>query len=227
MIKCFGLIVFVLCPLWAQEGPFGSGLYQVMEKAACRSCHNPDGVASATRLQFPDPGSAPERIEAFGKSLVILVDREQPANSILLKKPTNRIPHGGGERIKPGSPDEAPLTDWIAKLARLSAADLAQAQRERHQRLNRIGPRGQSGLSDAHQEEINQAQVDFERGQEQMREYERELDHLGIWFADPADAVKAGCPGTVTPFDGDHNAGIQVLNTSNFPDAKGPLQRIK
>ncbi len=54
-----------------------------------------------------------------------------------------------------------------------------------------------------------------------------ELDHLGIWFADPADAVKAGCPGTVTPFDGDHNAGIQVLNTSNFPDKKGPLQRIK
>ena len=54
-----------------------------------------------------------------------------------------------------------------------------------------------------------------------------ELDHLGIWFADPADAVKAGCPGNVTPFDGDHNAGIQVLNTSNFPDASGPLQRIK
>ena len=52
-------------------------------------------------------------------------------------------------------------------------------------------------------------------------------NHLGIWFADPADAVKAGCPGTVTPFDGDHNAGIQVLNTSNFADAKGPLRRIQ
>src|SRR6266566_3756421 len=38
------------------------------------------------------------------------------------------------------------------------------------------------------------------------------LFHLGIWFADPADAVTAGCPGTVTPFDGDHNAGIQVLH---------------
>jgi hypothetical protein len=50
--------------------------------------------------------------------------------------------------------------------------------------------------------------------------------HLGMWFADPADAVKAGCPGTVTPFDGDHEAGIQVLNTSNFPDANGPLRRI-
>jgi hypothetical protein len=51
--------------------------------------------------------------------------------------------------------------------------------------------------------------------------------HLGLWFADPADAVKAGCPGNVTPFDGDHQAGIQVLNTSNFPDAEGPLRRIQ
>jgi hypothetical protein len=53
------------------------------------------------------------------------------------------------------------------------------------------------------------------------------LLHLGIWFADPADAVTAGCPGTVTPFDGDHSAGIQVLNTSNFPAAKGPLRLIQ
>ena len=51
--------------------------------------------------------------------------------------------------------------------------------------------------------------------------------HLGIWFADPADAVKAGCAGNVTPFDGDHQAGIQVLNTSNFTDTNGPLRRIQ
>jgi hypothetical protein len=54
-----------------------------------------------------------------------------------------------------------------------------------------------------------------------------ELHHLGIWFADPAQAETAGCPNTVTPFDGDHNAGIQVLNTSNFPVAKGPLARLQ
>jgi hypothetical protein len=54
-----------------------------------------------------------------------------------------------------------------------------------------------------------------------------QMAHLGMWFADPADAAKAGCPGKVTPFDGDHNAGIQVLNTSNFPDAHGPLRRIQ
>ena len=53
------------------------------------------------------------------------------------------------------------------------------------------------------------------------------LDHLGIWFADPTDAANAGCPGTPTPFDGDHNAGIQVLNTSNFAADKGPLLNFK
>ena len=54
-----------------------------------------------------------------------------------------------------------------------------------------------------------------------------ELTHLGLWFADPADAVKAGCADTVTPFDGDHEAGIQVLNTSSFADDNGPLKRIQ
>jgi hypothetical protein len=51
--------------------------------------------------------------------------------------------------------------------------------------------------------------------------------HLGLWFNSPADAQNAGCPSTVTPFNGEHNAGIQVLNTSNFPDTKGPLLRLR
>jgi len=54
-----------------------------------------------------------------------------------------------------------------------------------------------------------------------------ELHHLGLWFADPTQAGNAGCPATVTPFDGDHNAGIQVLNTSNFGAGNGPLGRIQ
>jgi hypothetical protein len=53
-----------------------------------------------------------------------------------------------------------------------------------------------------------------------------ELHHLGMWFADPTQASNAGCPGNSTPFDGDHVAGIQVLNTSQFPIANGPLGRI-
>jgi hypothetical protein len=51
--------------------------------------------------------------------------------------------------------------------------------------------------------------------------------HLGLWFNSPQDAVKAGCPGNVTPFNGEHDAGVQVLNTSNFPDLAGPLLKVK
>jgi hypothetical protein len=50
--------------------------------------------------------------------------------------------------------------------------------------------------------------------------------HLGLWFNSPVDAANAGCAGTVTPFNGEHNAGIQVLNTSNFKDHKGPLRQL-
>src|SRR5438477_6932612 len=44
-----------------------------------------------------------------------------------------------------------------------------------------------------------------------------QLYHVGMWFDSPSDATSAGCPETVTPFNGDHTAGVQVLNTSNFP----------
>ncbi len=51
--------------------------------------------------------------------------------------------------------------------------------------------------------------------------------HIGIWFNSPEDAEKAGCPGTITPFNGEHTAGIQVLNTGNFSDENGPLLKLK
>ena len=50
--------------------------------------------------------------------------------------------------------------------------------------------------------------------------------HLGLWFADPADAAKAGCTDAATPFDGDHVAGIQLLSTRNYPPDAGPLKQV-
>jgi hypothetical protein len=90
-------------------------------------CHNPEGVASATRLRFPEEAAAKDRVDAFGRSLVELVDRQNPENSILFRKPTARIKHTGGERIKRGSEEEALLNQWVAYLATFSAADQQQA----------------------------------------------------------------------------------------------------
>ena len=53
-----------------------------------------------------------------------------------------------------------------------------------------------------------------------------QMYHLGLWFGSPQEAQAAGCPATVTPFNGEHNAGIQVLNTSNFADDQGPLRKV-
>ncbi len=55
-----------------------------------------------------------------------------------------------------------------------------------------------------------------------------QIYHLGLWFNSADDAAKAGCPNTHTPFNGEHNAGIQVLNTSSpaFPDNAGPLLHL-
>ena len=51
--------------------------------------------------------------------------------------------------------------------------------------------------------------------------------HLGLWFGSPQEAEDAGCPDTVTAFDGDHEAGIQALSTRNLPALKGPLRQIQ
>ena len=53
-----------------------------------------------------------------------------------------------------------------------------------------------------------------------------QMYHLGLWFNSPQAASAAGCPATVTAFNGEHNAGLQVLNTSNFTDDHGPLRNI-
>jgi hypothetical protein len=63
-------------------------------------------------------------------------------------------------------------------------AALANELRERHERLNRMRPRERGGRSEAHQEELVQVEADFERGQERMQEYERELKQLGIELKD-------------------------------------------
>jgi len=55
--------------------------------------------------------------------------------------------------------------------------------------------------------------------------------HLGVWFSDPTVPFKLGCePGAttpiITPFNGTQHAGIQVVNTAEFPAGAGPLSHV-
>jgi hypothetical protein len=109
---------------------FSRTVYPIFEAAQCRGCHIEDGVASATRLQFPDANAPPDDIEAFGLTLAPLIDRAEPARSLLINKPTNRERHTGGVRIQPGSYEEQALTDWVRYLATVSDEAVAAARRQ-------------------------------------------------------------------------------------------------
>jgi len=55
--------------------------------------------------------------------------------------------------------------------------------------------------------------------------------HLGLWFNNPKVPFNPGCEQgqpnpIVTPFNGKQHAGIQVLNTAEFPDTAGPLSHV-
>ena len=52
--------------------------------------------------------------------------------------------------------------------------------------------------------------------------------HLGLWFSDPGRCRGRGMSGHRDAFEGNHQAGIQVFNTSNFGTeaATGPLSQF-
>jgi hypothetical protein len=106
---------------------FREKVYPVLEKAECRMCHHDNGVSSATRLLFPPENASADAVQAFGLSLSALVNRQDPDQSLLLRKPTTRVAHTGGERIKRGSPEEAVLRDWVRELAAMSGPELRAA----------------------------------------------------------------------------------------------------
>jgi hypothetical protein len=105
--------------LHAQTAPdyFQSTVLPALDKANCRGCHHGGGVAAGTRLKFPEGELSAEEWKRFGLSLHTLINRANPAKSVLLDKPTKRVAHAGGVRITPGSAEESTVQKWIDYLA--------------------------------------------------------------------------------------------------------------
>lgn len=115
---------------WAQNFPpetdrFLKEVWPAMETAQCRLCHNDNGVATTSKLRFPAEGASTQEIRAFSLRLASLVDNADPEKTLLFQKPTARIAHTGGQRIKRGSADEQALLAWVKYLAAAPPAVLA------------------------------------------------------------------------------------------------------
>ncbi|MBK7930425.1 MAG: DUF1592 domain-containing protein [Bryobacterales bacterium] len=115
MIRVALISFLAVLPLCAQMS-FVRDVWPHLQKADCKGCHNTDGVGSTTRLQFPDADATDAEREVFGDSLRRFVDTADPAKSMLVLKPTNRIGHAGGRRIQPGSEAETALINWVKQL---------------------------------------------------------------------------------------------------------------
>src|SRR6267142_1095037 len=125
------------------ESFFALQLYPVLHAAQCVRCHSDNGVASETQLEFPRADASEAQVTAFGLKLLDLVDARNPEQSLLFMKPTKRVKHTGGQRIKPGSGEERTLLSWINYLAGLSDEQLRQAR----EKIARAEKRGLKALT--------------------------------------------------------------------------------
>jgi mono/diheme cytochrome c family protein len=94
--------------VFTQNQEFFTG--QIMDAVLapiCAACHVPGGQAQATRLTVMrgDP-------LATARSVALLIDAANPADSLLVRKPTAAVPHGGGQQVLPGSPAAQALEQW-------------------------------------------------------------------------------------------------------------------
>lgn len=130
---------------WGQtsEAYFADEVYPLLLRSQCNLCHNDNGVAGRTALQFPESEATPEQIASFGLKMLDLIERDDVMQSRLLLKPTQRIEHTGGQRIKPGSSEEQTLLTWIRYLANLDDAQ----QKAARERVRKASVHAQQALS--------------------------------------------------------------------------------
>ncbi|MCS6912092.1 MAG: hypothetical protein RMK29_07080 [Myxococcales bacterium] len=80
----------------------------------CTACHVPGGPAAGTRLLLR-PADAPAALERAREALFEARTLTEGGRPLLLLKPTGALPHGGGQVIQPGSPEEALLAELLER----------------------------------------------------------------------------------------------------------------
>lgn len=86
------------------------------------------------------------------------------------------------KRKKTYTLDEANAMLPLLRVILRDITTLANELRDRYERVVRL--QKTQGLDQAHQEEVQQLLAEFEGGQDKMREYEQELEKLGVELKD-------------------------------------------
>jgi hypothetical protein len=102
---------------------FGTQIIPILSKAGCNSgsCHGKAEGKNGFKLSVfgfdPEADHQALVMEARGRRILA----SSPADSLLLRKPTGQVAHGGGKRLAAGDPRHERLRRWIAEGARLES----------------------------------------------------------------------------------------------------------
>src|SRR5437667_1275223 len=99
-------------PRWS----FRNHVIPVLTKAACNSgaCHGALAGKGGLKLSLRGYDPESDHFVLTRQAGARRVDRQEPARSLMLLKPTRKLPHGGGKRLEDDSSDYQLIKDWIA-----------------------------------------------------------------------------------------------------------------
>jgi hypothetical protein len=95
---------------------FRNHVIPVLTKIGCNSgaCHGALAGKSGFKLSLRGYAPADDHFVLTRQALGRRVNLVEPAQSLMLRKPTLAVSHGGGLKLEVGSPDYQLLADWIA-----------------------------------------------------------------------------------------------------------------
>jgi Protein of unknown function (DUF1553)/Protein of unknown function (DUF1549) len=110
---------------------FTNDVIPLMTKAGCNSgaCHGALAGKGGLKLSLRGYDPETDHFVLTRQALGRRIDRQEPAKSLFLLKPTTAVKHGGGLRVDADSDDYRLLADWIASGAPGPRADEPRIQR--------------------------------------------------------------------------------------------------
>src|SRR5437763_14564470 len=100
----------------AESISFCNHVIPVLTKVGCNSgaCHGALAGKGGLKLSLRGYDPEADHFVLTRQASARRVDRNEPAKSLFLLKPTRTMPHGGGTRIETDSWQYRVLLDWIA-----------------------------------------------------------------------------------------------------------------
>jgi hypothetical protein len=148
---------------------FRNDVMAVLSKAGCNqgTCHGNQNGKGGFKLSLRGQDSEFDLLSLSRDSHARRIDPLHPEESLILLKPTAKIPHEGGQRFSPSSSEYAILKDWIAAGAkhdasdqpRLSRIDVTPAEKILVEPDDRVQLRVKAILSDGKERDITRVAV--------------------------------------------------------------------